>query len=61
MANNAYMRNGTGYYRYASVDDFINQAAPIDFALTYGYDGEQDPVAEVAFHQIGAYLQDDRV
>lgn len=59
MANNAYMRNGTGYYRYASVDDFINQAAPIDFALTYGYDGEQDPAAEVAFHQIGAYLQDE--
>lgn len=59
MANNAYMRNGTGYYRYASVDDFINQAAPIDFALTYGYDGEQDPAAEVAFHQIGAYIQDE--
>src|SRR5690554_2408276 len=59
MANNSYMRNGTGYYRYASVDDFINQAAPIDFALTYGYDGEQDPAAEVAFHHIGAYLQDE--
>ena len=59
MANNAYMRNGTGYYRYASIDDFINQAAPIDFALTYGYDGEQDPAAEVAFHQIGAYIQDE--
>ncbi|MCI2060806.1 MAG: carboxypeptidase regulatory-like domain-containing protein, partial [Bacteroidales bacterium] len=24
MADNAYMRNGTGYYRYLSVDDFIN-------------------------------------
>lgn len=59
MANNAYMRNGTGYYRYASVDDFLNQAAPIDFALTYGYDGEQNPAAEVAFHQVGAYVQDE--
>jgi hypothetical protein len=41
MANNSYMRNGTGYYRYASIDDFLNQAAPRDFALTYGYDGEK--------------------
>jgi len=59
MANNAYMRNGTGYYRYASIDDFLNQAAPIDFALTYGYDGEQSPAAEVAFNQLGAYAQDE--
>jgi hypothetical protein len=51
LANNSYMRNGTGYYRYASVDDFINQAAPRDFALTYGYDGELNPTAEVAFNQ----------
>jgi len=59
MANNAYMRNGTGYYRYASIDDFLNQAAPIDFALTYGYDGEKSPAAEVAFNQLGAYAQDE--
>lgn len=59
LANNAYMRNGTGYYRYASIDDFLNQAAPIDFALTYGYDGEVNPNAEVSFHQFGAYAQDE--
>ena len=59
LANNSYMRNGTGYYRYASVDDFINQAAPRDFALTYGYNGEKNPTAEVAFNQFGVYLQDD--
>ncbi len=59
LANNSYMRNGTGYYRYASVDDFINQAAPTDFLLTYGYDGEKNPNAEVAFNQFGVYLQDD--
>ena len=59
MANNSYMRNGTGYYRYASLDDFLNQAAPTDFVLTYGYDGEKNPTAEVSFNQIGAYLQDD--
>jgi outer membrane receptor protein involved in Fe transport len=59
MANNAYMRNGTGYYRYASLQDFLNQAAPIDVAVTYGYDGEQKPAAEVAFNQFGAYAQDE--
>lgn len=59
MANNSYMRNGTGYYRYASIDDFLNQAAPRDFALTYGYDGEKNPAAEVAFNQIGLYAQDE--
>ncbi|MGC1632741.1 MAG: carboxypeptidase regulatory-like domain-containing protein [Gelidibacter sp.] len=59
LANNSYMRNGTGYYRYASLDDFLDQAAPTDFALTYGYNGEKNPTAEVSFNQFGAYLQDD--
>lgn len=59
MANNSYMRNGTGYYRYASLDDFLNQAAPRDFALTYGYSGEKNPAAEVAFNQFGVYAQDE--
>ncbi len=59
MANNSYMRNGTGYYRYANIDDFLNQAAPRDFALTYGYDGEANPAAEVAFNQYGVYIQDE--
>ena len=59
MANNSYMRNGTGYYRYASVEDFLNQAAPRDFALTYGYDGELNPAAQVAFNQFGIYGQDE--
>ncbi|HZH72470.1 MAG TPA: TonB-dependent receptor, partial [Mariniphaga sp.] len=59
MANNSYMRNGTGYYRYASVEDFLNQAAPRDFAITYGYDGEMNPAAEVAFNQFGLYAQDE--
>jgi hypothetical protein len=59
MANNSYMRNGTGYYRYANLQDFLNQAAPRDFALTYGYGGEQKPAAEVAFNTIGIYAQDE--
>ncbi len=28
MADNAYQRNGTGYYRYKSLDDFLNGGTP---------------------------------
>ena len=59
MADNAYMRNGTGYYRYASVDDFINGAAPEVVCLTYGYDGDLNPAARVQFHKAGVYGQDE--
>ena len=59
MADNAYMRNGTGYYRYSSVDDFINGAAPEVVCLTYGYDGEKAPAARVQFHKLGIYAQDE--
>lgn len=59
MASNAYMRNGTGYYRYYSLDDFLNDRAPESFALTYGFNGEKEPTAKVIFNQIGFYLQDE--
>jgi len=59
MADNAYMRNGTGYYRYASVDDFISGAAPEVVCLTYGYNGEKNPAARVQFHKAGIYAQDE--
>ncbi len=59
MASNAYMRNGTGYYRYYSLDDFLNDRAPESFALTYGFNGEKEPTAKVIFNQIGLYLQDE--
>ena len=59
MVDNSYMRNGTGYYRYASLDDFLNQRAPETVCLTYGYGGEENPAARVRSHQIGAYAQDE--
>ena len=59
MADNAYMRNGTGYYRYKSVNDFITGAAPEVVCLTYGYDGEKNPAARVQFHKAGIYAQDE--
>ena len=59
FANNAYMRNGTGYYRYKSLEDFYNQAAPETVCLTYGYNGNLNPTAQITFNQYGAYLQDE--
>ena len=59
MADNNYMRNGTGYYRYKSLNDFLNGAAPVDFSLTYGANGELVPSNAVKFNQIGAYVQDE--
>ena len=69
MADNMYMRNGTGYYRYNATDDMwengvLNAAklfnsTPEVVALTYGYDGETEPAARVQFNKLGIYLQDD--
>lgn len=59
MADNSYMRSGTGYYRYSSLDDFLNSAAPEVVCLTYGYDGEANPAATVRFHKLAAYAQDE--
>ncbi|MBR5661439.1 MAG: TonB-dependent receptor [Bacteroidales bacterium] len=59
MADNQYMRNGSGYYRYKSVSDFMSGATPEIVCLTYGYDGEQKPAARVRFHKLGVYVQDE--
>ena len=59
MADNIYMRNGTGYYRYSSLDDFLNGRTPEIVNLTYGYDGETAPAARVQFYKAGIYAQDE--
>jgi len=59
MADNAYMRNGTGYYRYSSLEDFLNEDTPEIVNLTYGYDGESNPAARITTNKIGIYGQDD--
>lgn len=56
---NSYIREGTSYYRYASVDDFINGADPIGFGVTYGYYGEDAPGAELTFGLGALYAQDE--
>lgn len=59
MADNSYMRNGSGYYRYKTLDDFLNGGTPEIVALTYGYNGEQNPTARVQYSKVGIYLQDE--
>ena len=61
MADNQYMRNGTGYYRYGWNDDpaTMFNAAPEIVCLTYGYNGESKPAARVQFNKAGIYAQDD--
>ncbi len=59
MADNQYMRNGMGYYRYNSLDDFLSGATPEIVNLTYGYNGEDSPAARVRFYKAGIYAQDE--
>mgnify|MGYP002622869141 CR=1 FL=1 len=63
MADNQYMRNGTGYYRYnweagQTVAQAL-EATPEIVDLTYGYDGEKAPAARVQFYKAGLYAQDE--
>ena len=70
MADNQYMRNGTGYYRFNlddtmyNADGSLNAAAlfnstPEVVCLTYGYNGEKAPAARVQFYKAGVYAQDE--
>ncbi len=59
MADNAYLRSGTGYYRYTSLNDFLTGGTPEVVNLTYGYDGEANPAARVQFNKLGVYAQDE--
>ena len=55
---NAYLRYGTSYYRYDSMDDFINDRTPSLFAVTYGFNNT-DPYSELEFAMGGVYVQDE--
>ncbi len=56
---NSYKRYGTSYYRYASMDAFINNQAPTAFGLTYPYEGAGDGYAELNFGWGSLYVQDE--
>ena len=56
---NSYIREGTSYYRYASVDDFLNNATPIGMGITYGYNGNDAPGQMLTYAQESLYAQDE--
>jgi outer membrane receptor for ferrienterochelin and colicin len=55
---NQFLRYGTSYYRFASVNDFLTNQAPIAYGLTYPYAG-QKPYVELDFAQASVYAQDE--
>ena len=59
MDDNQYMRFGSGYYRYKSIEDFMNGVTPDVVCMTYGYDGESKPASRVRYNKLGIYAQDD--
>lgn len=56
---NSYLRAPYGYYRYASMDDFMTGEKPMLYGITYGYNGKDAPGAELTFGMLGAYAQDE--
>ena len=58
-ARNSYMRNGTGYYRFASAEDFLKGNLPLSFVYTYGNNDVANPAGVVEYNQYAAYAQDE--
>lgn len=56
---NTYMPFGTGYYTFASLDDFTHGQNPVDYAITYStVPGVQQPIYSFKYLNIAAYAQD---
>lgn len=59
FANSFTSGAGPSYYRYASLADFMNNAAPIQFTVAYDPNNRLGiKVPEAKFAQIGVYAQD---
>lgn len=57
---NGFQRYGTSYYRYNSLDDFINNRTPAAFAQTYSLSpGFAQAFPTYKFNEYSLYLQDD--
>ena len=74
FADNSYIREGTGQYRFRSnaipdpenpgktivdISPFLSGAAPEAVNFTYGFNGNDSPTSAVRFNQYGVYLQDE--
>ena len=57
---NGFMQGGPGYYVYNSWDDFVNNAAPASFLITFGNnDKHEQAFPSFNFIQNSIYLQDE--
>jgi len=71
---NTFLPMGTGYFRYNSLQAFMNHVNPnvnspngewhidyhpIGFSFNYGLDGNLNPMAELSFGQFAAYIQNE--
>lgn len=58
---NMFMRGSQGYFLYNSLSDFLSNAAPLKYALTYSLIPGQDAVfsAQLKIGQLSAYAQDE--
>ena len=57
---NGFMQGGAGFYVYNSWDDFVNNANPRAFAITYGNNENHEQVyPSFNYMQGSAYLQDE--
>jgi len=57
---NGFMQGGAGYYVYNSWEDFVNNANPRAFAITYGNNANHEQVyPSFNYMQGSAYLQDE--
>ncbi|MFI3333313.1 MAG: carboxypeptidase regulatory-like domain-containing protein [Rikenellaceae bacterium] len=57
---NGFMQGGAGYYVFDSWDDFVNNSAPLAFAMTHANrDDLQQVYPQFNYIQYSAYLQDE--
>ena len=54
-----YMQFGTGYYKYASIEDFEENRPPVAFGYTYSYDGVDDSSSKTSMGQGSAFIQSE--
>ena len=59
FADNSYIREGTGQYRFRDINEFLSGMAPEAVNFTYGFNGNDSPTSAVRFNQYGIYLQDE--
>lgn len=59
FVQNGFVPYGTSYYRYASMEDFMNNKKPEIFGITYGYNHKDAEGVQMDYGLMAIYLQDE--